>query len=157
MSHSEPPADADPDRWTLTVDGAVADPLSVSAADLAADDAMRSSTACTGETAADRTWQGIRVGSLVDRTAPDAAATHALVHSVDPEYACGFALDRLQSALLAVRLDGEPIPTGRGGPVRLLVPDADCWERVKWVTRIDVLTDPPGEADTARDRVPADG
>ena len=156
MSHSEPPADADPDRWTLTVDGAVADPLSVSAADLAADDAMRSSTACTGETAATQTWQGIGVGTLVDRTEPDAAATHALVHSVDPEYACGFALDRLRSALLAVRVDDEPIPTERGGPVRLLVPDADCWERVKWVTRIDVLTDPPGEADTARDRVPAD-
>ncbi|WP_251341399.1 molybdopterin-dependent oxidoreductase [Haloplanus halophilus] len=157
MSHSDPPADADPDRWPVTVDGAVDDPLSTTAAALPTDASMASSTACAGETAPDRSWRGVRVGTVLDRAGPAADATHGLVHTTDPEYACGFALDRLRSALLATRLAGDPIPTERGGPVRLLVPDADCWERVKWVTGIDVLVGPPGDADTARERVPADG
>jgi DMSO/TMAO reductase YedYZ molybdopterin-dependent catalytic subunit len=157
MSHSDPPTEADPDHWTVTVDGAVAAPLSVPATDLAADASMRSSTACEGETASRQRWRGVRVGTILDRAAPTPDATHGLVHTTDPEYACGFDLDRLREALLATHLDGTPIARERGGPVRLLVADADCWERVKWVTRIDVLVGPPGDADTARDRVPADG
>ncbi|MFC7172984.1 molybdopterin-dependent oxidoreductase [Haloplanus litoreus] len=156
MPHSEPPTEADPGRWTVTVDGAVATPLSVPATDLAAGASMRSSTACEGETEPRRRWRGVRVGTVLDRADPTPDATHGLVHTTDPEYACGFDLERLYEALLATHLDGDPIPRERGGPVRLLVADADCWERVKWVTRIDVLEGPPGDADTARDRVPAD-
>ncbi|WP_435067633.1 molybdopterin-dependent oxidoreductase [Haloplanus sp. C73] len=157
MAHSDPPADASPERWTVTVDGAVADPRTVSVADLAAmaTAAVASSTDCEGEGPAEE-WLGVRVGTLLDRTDPDADASHALVRSSDEDFACGFDIDRLRDAHLAVRLDGDPIPTDRGGPVRLLVDDADCWERVKWVARIDVLDAPPGDADTARDRVPAD-
>ncbi|AZH24567.1 molybdopterin-dependent oxidoreductase [Haloplanus aerogenes] len=158
MTHSDPPADADPARWTVTLAGAVADPQTMRASDLASlvGEPMESSTACEGETAEPSRWRGVRVGTLLGRARPRADASHALVHSADPDYACGFDLDRLRDALLAVRLDGEPIPTERGGPVRLLVDDADCWERVKWVSRIDVLDEPPGDADTARDVVPAD-
>ncbi|WP_251329510.1 molybdopterin-dependent oxidoreductase [Haloplanus pelagicus] len=156
MAHSDPPDEADPDRWTVTVEGAVAEPLSASVTVLGADASMRSATACAGNRAPDRSWRGVRVGTILDRVDPAPEATHGLVRSADPDYACGFDLGRLRGALLATRLAGEAIPTGRGGPVRLLVPDADCWERVKWVTRIDVLTTPPGDADTARDRVAAE-
>jgi DMSO/TMAO reductase YedYZ molybdopterin-dependent catalytic subunit len=159
MTRSEPPVDADPSRWTVTVTGAVADPRTVRASDLAALETVTAaaSTACDGETAPRSRWRGVPVGTVLDRARPRRRASHALVRSADPDFACGFALDRLRDALLAVRLDGDPIPTERGGPVRLLVDDADCWERVKWVSRIDVLDEPPGDADTARDQVPADG
>lgn len=158
MAHSDPPADPDPNRWTVTLTGAVADPQTVRASDLAAraPASMESSTACDGETAAASRWRGVRVGTLLERARPRADASHALVRSADPDFACGFDLDRLRDALLAVRLDGEPIPTDRGGPIRLLVDDADCWERVKWVSRIDILDEPPSEDDTAREQVPAD-
>lgn len=159
MTHSDAPADTDPNRWTVTLTGAVADPQTMRAADLAVleTELVESSTACAGEEGtADRgRWRGVRVGTLLDRARPRDDASHALVRSSDPDFACGFELDRLRNALLAVRLDGEPIPTERGGPVRLLVDDADCWERVKWVSRIDVLDGPPGEDDTAREQVPA--
>jgi len=157
MAHSDPPEDTDPARWTVTVDGAVADAQTMSVPDLAdvATATVAASTDCEGERPAEQ-WRGVRVGALLDRVTPDADASHALVHSSDEAFACGFELDRLRDAHLAVRLDGNPIPTDRGGPVRLLVDDADCWERVKWVTRIDVLDAPPGDADTARDVVPAD-
>jgi DMSO/TMAO reductase YedYZ molybdopterin-dependent catalytic subunit len=158
MAHSDPPADPDPARWTVTLTGAVADPQSVRASDLAALETVSAevATGCEGGTTAPDRWRGARVGTLLDRVRPRDGATHALVRSADPDFACGFDLDRLRDALLAVRLDGDPIPTERGGPVRLLVDDADCWERIKWVSRIEVREEPPTTDDTARDRVPAD-
>jgi DMSO/TMAO reductase YedYZ molybdopterin-dependent catalytic subunit len=158
MAHSDPPAHADPARWTVTLTGAVADPQTVRASDLAALEtvSVEAATGCEGETTAPDRWRGVRAATLLDRARPRTDASHALVRSADPDFACGFDLDRLRDALLAVRLGGDPIPTERGGPVRLLVDDADCWERVKWVSRIDVLDEPPGEADTARQQVPAD-
>jgi len=158
MTRSEPPVDPDPTRWTVTLTGAVADPQTVRASDLASlqTEFVQASTACGGEAAPTERWRGVRVGTVLDRARPRRDASHALVHSADPDFACGFDLDRLRDAHLVVRLDGDPIPAERGGPVRLLVDDADCWERVKWVSRIDVRDEPPDEDDTAREQVPAD-
>ncbi|MFB6102141.1 MAG: molybdopterin-dependent oxidoreductase [Haloplanus sp.] len=155
MTHSEPPSETD--RWTVAVAGAVTDPRTVRATDLAAlaSVPVEASTACGEEAVPTRQWSGVRVGMVLDRAKPRSNASHALVRSADADFACGFDLERLREGLLAVRLDGEPIPTERGGPVRLVFADADCWERVKWVSRIDVLDEPPGEDDTARDLVTA--
>jgi DMSO/TMAO reductase YedYZ molybdopterin-dependent catalytic subunit len=159
MTRSAPPDAHDPARWTVTLTGAVADSRTMRASDLAAlaTTSVEVSTGCEGEATIPDRWRGVRVGTVLDRARPRPDASHALVRSADPDFACGFALDRLRDAFLAVRLGGDPIPTDRGGPVRLLVDDADCWERVKWVSRIDVLDDPPGDADTAHEQVPADG
>jgi len=158
VTHSKPPADPDPSRWTVRLTGALADPRTVRASDLAAleTESVAASTSCDDETASSERWRGVRVGTVLDRARPRKGASHALVRSADADFACGFDLARLREAFLAVRLDGDPIPTERGGPVRLLVDDADCWERVKWVSRIDVRETPPDEDDTARNRVPAD-
>ncbi|MFB6108705.1 MAG: molybdopterin-dependent oxidoreductase [Haloplanus sp.] len=155
-SHSEMPADVAPTRWMVIVAGAVSKPTSSRATDLRAIDSVRVDTSadCEGDGSVQR-WSGVRVGSLLDRAGPYADASHALVRSADPDFACGFDLDRLRSAILAVQVDGDPVPPDRGGPIRLIPddPDADCWERVKWVSRIEVLDGPAGEEDTARELV----
>ncbi|WP_248897823.1 molybdopterin-dependent oxidoreductase [Haloplanus halobius] len=152
MVDFDPSAAPDSTRPTVTVVGAVSSPRSVRVTDLMAmrSVAVEDSTACDGEAPTSR-WSGVPVGTILDRASPRSGAGHALVRSADPEFACGFALDRLRDALLAVCVDGDPIPADRGGPVRLIPPDADCWERVKRVSRIDVLEHPPGDADTARE------
>ena len=48
---------------------------------------------------------------------------------------------------LAYRLNGEPIPLKRGGPVRMLVPDAYGFKSVKWLKRV-VLSNGPFANDT---------
>jgi DMSO/TMAO reductase YedYZ molybdopterin-dependent catalytic subunit len=77
---------------------------------------------------------------------------------MDGEYACGYPLDRLDGALLeldgallALELDGDPLPVEHGGPARLVpaTAESDCWESVKWMARIELLADEP--EDTARD------
>ena len=42
---------------------------------------------------------------------------------------------------LAYRLNGEPIPLKRGGPVRLIVPWAHGFKSIKWLQRIAVTND----------------
>ena len=44
-------------------------------------------------------------------------------------------------AFLAYRLNGEPIPLKRGGPVRLVVPWAHGFKSIKWLQRISVTND----------------
>jgi len=44
-------------------------------------------------------------------------------------------------AFLAYRLNGEPIPLKRGGPVRMLIPWAHGFKSIKWLQRIAVTND----------------
>jgi DMSO/TMAO reductase YedYZ molybdopterin-dependent catalytic subunit len=70
---------------------------------------------------------------------------------MDGEYACSYQRDRVDDALLAVELDGRPLPVEHGGPARLVptTADSDCWESVKWVTTLEVCTSEPVADDTA--------
>ncbi|MFB6304706.1 MAG: molybdopterin-dependent oxidoreductase [Haloferacaceae archaeon] len=153
-THDVPDA-VEPDGWRLAVTGAVERPLDLPPAALRSMDRVRveGDFSCVeGWTATDLTWRGVPVTDVVERARPEAAAEYALVRAMDGDYACGFALDRLDGALLALELDGDPLPVEHGGPARL-VPgpaDSDCWESVKWVSEVELLTDDPGADDTAR-------
>lgn len=46
------------------------------------------------------------------------------------------------SALLATHLGDAPVPPEHGGPLRLIVPGADCYTSIKWVDHIEVLRAP---------------
>jgi DMSO/TMAO reductase YedYZ molybdopterin-dependent catalytic subunit len=50
-------------------------------------------------------------------------------------------------AFLALRLNGRPLPIERGGPVRMLVPEAYGFKSIKWLNRI-VLTNDYRASDT---------
>jgi DMSO/TMAO reductase YedYZ molybdopterin-dependent catalytic subunit len=104
-----------------------------------------------GWTATDLSWRGVRVADVLARSEPRPDAAFALVHAMDGEYACSFPLADLDGALLALELDGEPLPVEHGGPARLVpaTADSDCWESVKWVDRLELRPDEPD--DTARD------
>lgn len=155
-SHPVPAAvRANREGWTLAVTGAVERPMSLTADDLASLPSVthEADFECVeGWRAAGLTWRGVRVSDLLARASPTGEATHGLVRAMDGEYACSFPVDRLSSAVLAVELDGEPLPVEHGGPARL-VPrgDTDCWESVKWVTEVELLASPPTADDTARE------
>ncbi|NHX36621.1 MULTISPECIES: molybdopterin-dependent oxidoreductase [Halolamina] len=147
------PEEVTTDDWTLTVRGSVGRPRRFDADDLAAlpTASFTGDFDCeAGWIAKGLSWRGVRVGDLLDMVDPTPASQFALVHAMDGDYACSFRLDRLEDAVLALELDGEPLPTAHGGPARLVQPaDADCWESVKWVDTIELTTEPPD--DTARE------
>lgn len=70
---------------------------------------------------------------------------------MDDEYASSFPIERARDALLAFELDGKPLAIDHGGPARLIPTDddADCWEIVKLVSKIEVIEEEPADRDTA--------
>ena len=123
------PESVDPGGWELTVAGLVDRPLSLDPEDLRSMELVRASgdfSCVEGWTATDLTWRGVR--------------------AMDGEHACGYPLDRLDGALLALELDGDPL-VEHGGPARLVpaTPDSDCWESVKWVDRMEPSADEPDD------------
>ncbi len=91
-------------------------------------------------------WEGVSLATVLEVTGADPNAPFVQVS------AGGFstALTRADAerALLATDLGDQPLPHEHGGPVRLVVPGADCYTSVKWVDHIEVRQ-APGE-DTAR-------
>lgn len=153
--HSVPPAIEAAD-WDLRVTGAVERPLRLDESDLDSlpREARTDDFECAeGWVAEGLSWRGVPVAALLDRATPTAGSEYALVRSMDGDYACSFGLNALSNAVLAVELDGDPLPVEHGGPARL-VPgsdDADCWESVKWVSEIELATAEPTAADTAEE------
>jgi|AntRauTorcE11898_2_1112593.scaffolds.fasta_scaffold03450_4 DMSO/TMAO reductase YedYZ molybdopterin-dependent catalytic subunit len=147
------PEEVSTDDWALTVRGSVRQPHTFDADDIAAlpTETFAEDFDCeAGWTAEGLSWRGVRIEELLDRVDPEPRSEYALVHAMDGDYACAFPIDRLQNAVLALELDGEPLPKAHGGPARLVpTGDGDCWESVKWVESIEITTEPP--ADTAQE------
>lgn len=152
----ELPSSVDPEAWTFRVNGAVEQVLELNTSEL---EELYYSTvnddfSCLeGWTAEGIEWQGVPISAILDRAEPSGEAAFGLVHGMDDDYACGLELDRLSDGLLALEMDGSPLSVEHGGPARLVLPDeeSDCFESVKWATRLEVLDHQPTKRDTAAD------
>lgn len=151
-----PPAD----RWALRVGGLVHAPvdLGLPALEPQARQGGRYLIECSGNSdqatyglmsAAD--WEGVPLGAVLDRVRPAAGSYRVLVSGVDdegsrpvtsvPGASWIFSRDDLQRALLAVRMNGAPLPRHHGFPIRLVVPGWYGCSCIKWVDRIELVPD----------------
>jgi hypothetical protein len=131
-----------PEDWRLRIEGAVADPMTLTYADLApAGDEMVATLDCTGGFFSTQRWGGLRVGRLLDRATMAQAAAWISFVSVTG-YRWTLPLDEARGALLATHVTDEPLAHEHGGPVRLVAPGRRGFQWVKWVTRIEVRTAP---------------
>jgi DMSO/TMAO reductase YedYZ molybdopterin-dependent catalytic subunit len=88
-------------------------------------------------------WTGWPVRELLALAGPRAEADMVLQTSADG-WTCGTPLSALtddRDALLAIRMNGEPLPFEHGFPVRLVVPGLYGYvSATKWVTELKVTT-----------------
>ncbi|KQO96775.1 molybdopterin-dependent oxidoreductase [Leifsonia sp. Leaf264] len=89
-------------------------------------------------------WLGYPIRELLARAKPTAGADMVLSRSADG-WTAGTPLDVLQDAgteaLLAVGMNGEPLPIDHGFPVRMVVPGLYGYvSATKWVTELKVTT-----------------
>lgn len=138
------------DDWHLQITGAVEDRCRYTLHEMALETFTQDFECVEGWVATGLDWKGIRVRELLDPADP-VTEGYGLVRSMDEGYACSFRLDRLRDAVVAVEVDGDPLPVEHGGPARLVPTDdgRDCWESVKWVAEIRVSQSEPTDADTA--------
>jgi len=95
-------------------------------------------------------WSGPSLATVLEACGGPGPATHFAFHGLDPiplvrrGYHYGLSLEELTraGALLAMRMNGEPLPRARGFPVRLVVPGIYSMSHVKWLGRIEGKTAP---------------
>ncbi len=150
----------DPDAYRLEVRG-VARPRTLTLADLRALPATERITVmeCAGNgnhwmgtcgLVAQGRFRGPSFETILEACGGPGEATHFAFHGLDPMrplrpgYHYGLALDELRraGAIVALELNGEPLPRARGFPARLVVPGIYSMSHVKWLGRIEGLTAP---------------
>ncbi len=120
----------DPASWTLTVTGLVENQVELSFDDLLALPMVERAVTLScvsnevgGKYVGNAVWQGVPLTTLLDRAGVRPDATQIVGRSVDG-FTAGFptevALDG-RTALVAVGMNGEPLPVVHGFPARLVV------------------------------------
>ncbi len=141
----------DPDKWTLKVTGMVDNPISITFADLLAKPLVEHlATLCCvsnevgGNLIGNALWLGYPIRDLLAQAKPRAGADMVLSRSVDG-FTAGTPLsvltDENRESLLAVGMNGEPLPAEHGFPVRMVVPGLYGYvSATKWVEELKVTT-----------------
>ena len=88
----------------------------------------------------DTTWEGVRVGAILDLAGVRPEATHVLAHC-EQGYTTNVPLTVLDDddVLLADTYDGKPLDPEHGYPLRLLVPKRYFWKSAKWLRGLELL------------------
>ncbi|TNB73878.1 oxidoreductase [Arthrobacter sp. BB-1] len=138
----------DPATWVLKVTGMVDREVELSFAELLAKPLVERhvTIACVsnnvgGDLIGNARWLGWPVRELLALAGPQAGADMVLSRSADG-WTAGTPLEVLtdgRDALLAVGMNGEPLPLEHGFPVRLVVPGLYGYvSATKWVTQLKV-------------------
>jgi DMSO/TMAO reductase YedYZ molybdopterin-dependent catalytic subunit len=140
----------DPATWTLRVHGKVDRELTITYAELMAMPMVERyiTLACVsngvgGDLIGNARWLGVPVKELLERAGPQAGADQVVSRSADG-WTCGTPTAALldgRDALLAVGMNGEPLPIEHGFPVRMVVPGLYGYvSACKWISEWEVTT-----------------
>ncbi len=138
----------DPGTWRLRVHGLVEREVELTWDELLASDLVEAwvTLACVsnpvgGDLVGNQRWLGLPVREVLARARPTGEADMVLSRSVDG-FTASTPLEALtddRDALLAVGMDGAPLPPEHGFPVRLVVPGLYGYvSATKWVTELEV-------------------
>jgi DMSO/TMAO reductase YedYZ molybdopterin-dependent catalytic subunit len=135
------------EEWSLSITGAVDDPLTWSWEEFLAlpSERITKDIHCvTKWSKLDTTWEGVSVDVLLDGIETGAEYVSAFC---DGGYETNLPLEDVTGAKawIAFRYDGEPLAPEHGGPARLLVPHLYFWKSAKWVRGLRLMDhDEPG-------------
>ncbi len=140
----------DPETWRLSITGMVDNELSFSLDDLAAmplyEDYVTISCVSNevgGDLVGNAKWTGVRLVDLLDQAGVQSSAEQLFSRSVDG-WTCGFPVELAfdgRDPLVAIGMNGEPLPPSHGFPARLIVPGLYGYvSATKWVEEIELTS-----------------
>ncbi|MFG2057716.1 molybdopterin-dependent oxidoreductase [Micromonospora sp. NPDC048930] len=140
----------DPATWRLRIHGRVRNPIELSFDDLLARPMVERyvTLACVsnevgGDLIGNARWLGVPIKELLDEADPEEGADQVVGRSVDG-WTCGTPTAVLRDgrdALLAVGMNGEPLPVAHGFPARMVVPGLYGYvSACKWVTELELTS-----------------
>lgn len=134
----------EPATWKLRIDGLVNEPVDLDYDGLRAlPQAQQVSDfhCVTGWSVSDVRWAGVRTDDLLAAAGGlKSGATAIDFVSAEIPYVDTLTLDqaRVKDAMLAYEMDGQPITTEHGAPVRFVMPQMYGYKGVKWVAQLHV-------------------
>ncbi|KHL12095.1 DMSO/TMAO reductase YedYZ molybdopterin-dependent catalytic subunit [Mumia flava] len=140
--------DVPADSWRLRIHGDVENEIELDYAGLLAERLIerRITLTCVsnevgGSLVGNATWIGVPLADLLERARP-AGGTDALLTTSADGMTIGVPLDAVtdgRDAMLAVAMNGEPLPLEHGFPVRMVVPGLYGYvSATKWLVDIEV-------------------
>lgn len=139
----------DPANWSLVIDGMVDERIELTFDDLVGrglDEYAITMTCVSNEVGGsllgNALWQGIPVRDLLKLAGPSSDADMVLSESFDG-FTASTPLEALtddnRDAIIAVAMNGEPLPLEHGFPVRMVVPGLYGYvSATKWLTKLTV-------------------
>lgn len=97
----------------------------------------------TGWSVLNCTWQGVRLKDLLELAGVKPEARWVKFYSGDGEYtdSVDLSVASRDDVMLPFILDGSPLPTPLGGPVRLIIPAMYGYKSVKWLQAIELIAE----------------
>jgi DMSO/TMAO reductase YedYZ molybdopterin-dependent catalytic subunit len=136
-------------EWSLTVNGAVAQPLKWSWRDFLNQpqvDFVSDIHCVTTWSRYDNRWTGVSAAHLLAQVRPRGEACFVMLHSFDG-YTTNVPLHHFaaEDSLLAHTWQGKPLSRDHGGPMRMIIPQLYLWKSAKWLRAITFMDkDEPG-------------
>ena len=167
--HIPRPAPIDPETYRLTVNGMVSKPLSLSLSDLKElpQYTVPAVIECTGNgrgfyspkvpgiqwgrgAIGNAEWSGPRISDILKMAGASSGAAFLEADGADapivksPDFIRSMPMAKAldPATLLALNMNGNPLPDLHGFPARLLVPGWDGTSSVKWVIRLTAAAEP---------------
>lgn len=142
------PPQVDPASWQLHIHGMVRNPLTITWEQLLQRPMVSRyvTLACVsndvgGDLIGNALWLGTPIKALLDEAQPLPEADQVVSRSVDG-WTCGTPASVLRDgrdALLAIGMNGRPLPVPHGFPVRMVVPGLYGYvSACKWITEIEL-------------------
>ncbi len=136
------------DSWRLKIGGMVDTPIELTFDDLLARPQVERyvtlscvSNPVGGDLIGTALWQGVLLRDVLDEAGVQPGATQVVSRSIDG-WTAGTPTEVImdgRDALLAVAMNGEPLPARHGYPVRMVVPGLYGYvSATKWVTEIEL-------------------
>lgn len=140
----------EPAEWSIRIHGMVERELTLTYRDLVAREITQDwitlscvSNPVGGDLVGNAWWSGVRLATILAEAGPHPDADAVLQTSEDG-WTCGTPLAPLmdgRNAMLAVAMNGEPLPIEHGFPVRTIVPGLYGYvSATKWVVDLEVTT-----------------
>jgi DMSO/TMAO reductase YedYZ molybdopterin-dependent catalytic subunit len=140
----------DPTSWSMSVTGMVDNPLEFTLDDLLQEELVERTVtiACVsnsvgGDLVGNAVWTGVPLDRILERAGVQPGAEQLVAKSVDG-WSAGFptsVVDGERSALVAVAMNGEPLPVSHGFPARLIVAGLYGYvSATKWLQTLELNT-----------------
>jgi DMSO/TMAO reductase YedYZ molybdopterin-dependent catalytic subunit len=136
-----PPIDLE--KWTLTVDGEVENPVKFNWQEflkLPSSESQSDFHCVEGWSVRNCKWYGVKFSSLVKFVKVKNEAKYVLFKCSDGYTTSLLLKDLLKdNVIMAYKLNGEDLEESLGGPLRLIVPDKYGYKSAMWIERITFM------------------